>query len=152
MNCTRPVLTLLEGIRRVCMVRMATRAERARLWKDDDLCPKIGKLLKSISKDIITCKAFMSSPGEYEIHEGKSQFPLSLNNKICSCGAWQISGIPCRHAIRAMIHAKIDPQKVVSTWFHVSTYKQIYNYSISPIPDKEQWQTYEDLPVLRGEM
>ena len=130
------------------MVRMATRAERARLWKDDDLCPKIGKLLKSISKDIITCKAFMSSPGEYEIHEGKSRFPLSLNNKICSCGAWKISGIPCRHAIRAMIHAKIDPQKVVSTWFHVSTYKQIYNYNILPIPDKEQWQTYENLPVL----
>lgn len=69
------------------MVRMATRHEAAMAWKNDDLCPKIAKLVKVISKDIISCKAFMSKPGEYEIHEGKSQFPLSLNDKICSCGA-----------------------------------------------------------------
>lgn len=130
------------------MVRMATRQQVAMTWKDDDLCPKIQKIVKLISKDITGCKAFMSSPGEYEIHEGKSQFPLSLNNKLCSCGAWQISGIPCRHAIRAMIHAKIDPQKVVSSWYHVKTYKQTYNFNISPIPDKEQWPVYDDLPVL----
>ncbi|KAK1356307.1 hypothetical protein POM88_049563 [Heracleum sosnowskyi] len=64
----RPILTLLEGIRRVCMVRMATRLEAATSWKDDDLCSKI---VKGISKDIISCKAYMSKPGEYEIHEGK---------------------------------------------------------------------------------
>lgn len=119
----RPILTLVEGIRRVCMVRMASRHEIALRWDDDELCPKIMKLVKKIGKDTISCKAYMSSPGEYEIHEGKSQFSLSLNNKICSCGAWQIYGIPCRHAIRAMVHAKIDPQKVVSSWYHVRTYK-----------------------------
>lgn len=130
------------------MVRMATRYTAAQNWKDDEVCPKIVKLVKTISKDIISCKAFMSKPGEYEIHEGKSQFPLSLNNKICTCGAWQISGIPCRHAIRAMIDAKIDPLKVVSTWYLVRTYKQTYNFSISPIPDKDQWPVYENLPII----
>ena len=69
------------------MVRMARRHQAALNWKKDDPCPKIVKLVKLISKDIISCKAYMSKPGEYEIHEGKSQFPLSLNNKICSCGA-----------------------------------------------------------------
>lgn len=63
-------------------------------------------------------------PGEYEIHEGKSQFPYSLNNKNCFCGAWKISKIPCRHAIRAMLHVNIDPHKVVSSWYDVRTYKQ----------------------------
>ncbi|XP_063946158.1 uncharacterized protein LOC135151558 [Daucus carota subsp. sativus] len=144
----RPVLTLLEGIRRVCMVRIATRSQAAMTWKDDDLCPKIKKVLKAISKDTISCKAYMSSPGEYEIHEGKSHFPLSLNNKICSCGAWQISGIPCRHAIRAMVHAKIDPHNVVSAWYSVRTYKLSYSFSINPIPDQSQWPAYDDLPIV----
>ena len=116
--------------------------------KDDDLCPKIKKVLKAISKDTISCKAYMSSPGEYEIHEGKSHFPLSLNNKICSCGAWQISGIPCRHAIRAMVHAKIDPHNVVSAWYSVRTYKLSYSFSINPIPDQSQWPAYDDLPIV----
>lgn len=69
------------------MVRMATRYQAALNWKEDGLCPKIVKLVKLISKDVISCKAYMSKPGEYEIHEGKSHFPLSLDNKICSCGA-----------------------------------------------------------------
>ena len=82
------------------------------------------------------------------IHEGKSQFPLSLNNKICSCETWPISEIPCGRAIRAMIHAKIDPQKMVSFWYHVRTYKQTYYFSISPIFDKDQSKTYEKLHVF----
>ncbi|WOH08245.1 hypothetical protein DCAR_0727683 [Daucus carota subsp. sativus] len=130
------------------MVRIATRHEAAMTWKDDELCPKIKKLLKSISKDTICCKAYMSRPGEYEIHEGKSHFPLSLNNKLCSCGAWQISGIPCRHAMRAMVHAKIDPHSVVSTWYSVRTYKYSYSFSINPIPDKNQWPAYDNLPTV----
>ncbi|XP_021775489.1 uncharacterized protein LOC110739330 [Chenopodium quinoa] len=109
----RPVLTLLEGIRRVCMVRIASRSERAQSWENNDLCPKIAKLVREISKATSTYRAFQSSSGEYEIPEGKSQFPLSLNSKICSCGAWQLSGIPCRHAVKAMLHAKVDPHDYV---------------------------------------
>ena len=130
------------------MVRISTRYQHALGWKDDELCPKIIKALKVISKDTISCKAYMSKPREYEIHEGKSHFPLSLNNKICSCGAWQISGIPCRHAIRAMMHANIDPHTVVSAWYSVRTYKQSYSFHINPIPDKEQWPAYADLPTI----
>ncbi|XP_021737708.1 uncharacterized protein LOC110704226 [Chenopodium quinoa] len=111
----RPVSTLLEGIRRVCM------------------------LLREIIKATSTCRAYQSSPGEYEIHEGRSQFPLSLNNKICSCGAWQLSGIPCRHAIRVMLHAKVDPHNNVSSWYSAKTYKQVYCHAIHPIPDFSQW-------------
>ncbi|XP_056688350.1 uncharacterized protein [Spinacia oleracea] len=91
----------------------------------------------------------MSRPGEYEIHEGKSQFPLSLNDKICSCGAWQISGVPCRHSIRAMIHAKLDPHKFVSSWFSVKTYRRIYNFSINPVPNRDQWPVYDNLPSIK---
>lgn len=130
-------------------MRMETRHEAAPNWKDDDLCLEIVKLVKHISKDIIICKAFMSKPGKYKINENKSHFPLSLNNKIYSYGAWQISGIPCRNAIRAMIYAKIDPQKVVSSWYHVRPYKQTYNSSIYPDPNKEQWPNYENLLVIR---
>lgn len=131
------------------MVRMATRQQVASTWNDDDLCPKIVKMLKVIGKQTISCRAYMSKLGEYEIHEGKSQFPLSLNSKICSCGAWQLSGVPCRHAIRAMLHAKLDPHKVVSSWYSVRTYKQAYNFGMNPIPDQDQWPSYEDLPTIK---
>ncbi|XP_056688620.1 uncharacterized protein [Spinacia oleracea] len=145
----RPVLTLLEGIRRVCMVRISTRHQNSMGWDNDGICPKIVKMLKQIGKESSSCRAYMSRPGEYEIHEGKSQFPLSLNDKICSCGAWQISGVPCRHAIRAMVDAKLDLHKFVSSWFSVKTYKKIYNFNIIPLPDRDQWLMYENLPTIK---
>ncbi|XP_021727837.1 uncharacterized protein LOC110694956 [Chenopodium quinoa] len=67
-----PVLTLLEGIRRVCMVRIASRHEAAMAMSDDEICPKIAKLVRDNNKATTTCRAFQSSLGEYEIHEGKS--------------------------------------------------------------------------------
>ncbi|XP_021746032.1 uncharacterized protein LOC110711901 [Chenopodium quinoa] len=144
----RPVLNLLEGIRRVCMVRMSARHENSKSWNDDDICPKIAKKVKDISKATSTCKAYQSTPGEYEIHEGKSQFPLSLNSKICSCGAWQLSGIPCRHAIRAMVHAKVDPYNYISSWYSVKTYKQMYRHCIHLVPDMSQWPSMDAFPHI----
>lgn len=105
-------------------------------------------MVKEISKESSNCKAYQSKPGEYEIHEGKSQIPLSLNSKICSCGYWQISGVPCRHAIRAMNHAKLDPHQFVSSWYSVKTYKKIYSFLINPIPDREQWPIQENMPLI----
>lgn len=69
-------------------VRIATRLEEVMNLNDEDLCPKIIKDVKEISKGTINCKAYMFKPGEYEIHECKFQFQLSLNNKLCSCGVW----------------------------------------------------------------
>ncbi|XP_021758656.1 uncharacterized protein LOC110723618 [Chenopodium quinoa] len=144
----RPILTLLEGIRRVCMVRLATRYENGISWKEDDICPKIAKMVKKIGKASSTCKAFKSKPGEYEIHEGRSQFPLSLNQKVCSCGAWQLSGIPCRHAIRALVDTKLDPHAYVSSWFSVKTYRQAYRVGTNPVPDTEQWPESQNERII----
>ena len=32
-----------------------------------------------------------------------------FDKKLCTCRAWDVTGIPCSHAIRAMDHANIDP-------------------------------------------
>lgn len=47
-----------------------------------------------------------------------------------------------------MLHAKIDPRKVVSSWYHVRTYRQTYSFNMNPVPDDDQWPTYDNLPVL----
>lgn len=129
------------------MVRMATRRQNARDWKDDDICPNIVKRIQKLTHDSRTYKAFLCDQGEYEVREGKSFLPVSLNNRTCVCGAWQISGVPCRHAIRAIIADNGDPHKYTSTWYSVVTYKQSYGHCIKSIPDQEQWPEI-DMPNI----
>lgn len=131
------------------MVRMATRLQVAEGWNEEGICPKVEKMVKEIGKATKFCVAHKSAPGEYEIHEGQSQFPLSINLKKCACGYWQLTGVPCRHAIRAMIASKLDPHMYVSSWYSVKTYKLTYQNSIAPIPDQLQWPEFQNLPNIQ---
>ncbi|KAL2926744.1 Succinyl-diaminopimelate desuccinylase [Bienertia sinuspersici] len=77
----KPILSLLEGIRRVCMVRPETRQQQAETWDENDIFPKIAQMVKDIGKATKFCECHMLAPGEFEIHEGKSQFPISINQR-----------------------------------------------------------------------
>ncbi|XP_019106127.1 uncharacterized protein LOC109135467 [Beta vulgaris subsp. vulgaris] len=81
----------------------------------------------------------MSSEDKFEIVDGKSTLPVSLNNHTCVCGAWQLSGLPCKHAMRAIHTMREDPHKYVSNWYSVQLYKKAYSGNIKSIPDQEQW-------------
>ncbi|KAL2937069.1 Methionyl-tRNA formyltransferase [Bienertia sinuspersici] len=123
----RPVLTLLE---------------------DNEPCPNIVARIKKITVDSRSCKAYESGPGEYEVKDGRSMLPVSLNKRTCICGAWQISGIPCKHAVRAIISAQDDTYKYTSTWYYGAVYKQAYGNKINSIPDEENWPDI-DMPSLQ---
>ncbi|XP_021737711.1 uncharacterized protein LOC110704231 [Chenopodium quinoa] len=131
------VLTLLEGVRRIAMVRHATRQHIAEQWKDDEICPNITERLRVLTKESRTFTAFSSGRGEFEVHVGRSMIPVSISNKECACRKWQILGIPCKHGIRAILHDGKQPALYVSDWFFVARYKQAYSGNISAIPDPD---------------
>ncbi|XP_021722430.1 uncharacterized protein LOC110689911 [Chenopodium quinoa] len=142
----KPVLTLLEGIRRTTMVRMCTRNQASANWVDDDICPNIKARLKVITRDSRGCRAYPSADG-YEVTDGKSVLPVNFAEKRCLCGVWQISGIPCRHGMRAILHARLDPKQFVHEWYSVRRYKAAYAGGINSIPDSDQWPDF-DMPKI----
>ncbi|KAL2930826.1 Inactive 7-epi-sesquithujene synthase [Bienertia sinuspersici] len=58
-----PILTLLEGIRRIAMVRHATRKSLADDWRDDGVCPNIRDRVRILTKDSRTCNAYPAGRG-----------------------------------------------------------------------------------------
>ncbi|KAL2928060.1 hypothetical protein RDABS01_006451 [Bienertia sinuspersici] len=77
----RPVLTLLEGIRRNTMVRLATRRQKCEEWTRTDLCPNIVQRVQKLCQNSRTCHSYLSSAGEFEVFEGKSYLPIQ--GSIC---------------------------------------------------------------------
>ncbi|XP_057520708.1 uncharacterized protein LOC130800981 [Amaranthus tricolor] len=82
----KPVLTMLEGIRRVTMVRLAAKRQKCEDW--ERLCPNIVKRAQVLCNESRSCRTFMSSPGEYKVVEGKSTLSVSLNQHTCLCNVW----------------------------------------------------------------
>ncbi|KAL2943101.1 Methionine--tRNA ligase [Bienertia sinuspersici] len=136
---SRTILTLLEGIRRVSIVRTATRREHCEKWERTNICPNIVKRVQFLCNESRTCLAYQSGPMEFEIVDGKSTLPVSLNNHTCICNAWQLSGIPCKHGMRATLYAGLDPHTYVHEWYSMKRYKMAYGSAINAIPDKDQW-------------
>ncbi|KAL2941683.1 30S ribosomal protein S19 chloroplastic, partial [Bienertia sinuspersici] len=136
------------NLRKVSMVRLATRKELCEQWERSDICPNILKRVQLLCSDFRTCRAYLSGKGEYEIGDGKSQLAVSLNNHTRQCNQWQLTGIPCKHGMRAILHAGLDPTKFVHEWYSVQRYKMAYGAAIKAIPDKEQWPQ-NDHPMIQ---
>ncbi|XP_021729409.1 uncharacterized protein LOC110696431 [Chenopodium quinoa] len=132
MERARPVLTLLEGIRRTTMVWMCTRKQASANWIDDDICPSIKARLKVITQESKCCKAYPNADG-YEVTDGKSVLLVSFAEK--------------RHGMRAILHARLDPKQFVHEWYSMRRYKGVYAGGINSIPDSDQWLDF-DMPKI----
>lgn len=64
---------------------------------------------------------------------------LILAKKTCTCCLWELVGIPCRHAIVAMSHEKLDPKTFVDKCYSKETYKLCYSYNVSPTNGMNMW-------------
>ncbi|KAL2896048.1 Tagatose-6-phosphate kinase [Bienertia sinuspersici] len=118
----RHVISLLESVRRLTMVRMATRRQACQQWERGDMCPNIINRVKTLCYESRTCKALLSKEGEYEVLNGKSSLTVNLHNHTCLSNAWQVSKIPCKHGMRAILEDRQDPHQFVSEWNSLKLY------------------------------
>ena len=57
-------------------------------------------------------------------------YVVELNKRACSCRRWQLTGIPCGHAIACMKGDRIKPESMVSSCYKVTTYMRAYGEQI----------------------
>ena len=120
------------------MRRHATRKHSAEQWNDDGNYPNIVTTMSMLANECSGCQVYVSEhKREYEVEDGKAHFLISLTNKTCVCGQWQVSGIPCKHGIQAILMSGSEPSSFLSELFSVKKYKVAHELPIHPIPDKE---------------
>ena len=72
---------------------------------------------------------------------------VDLNSESCDYGRWELSGIPCHHAIACAREERIDPESLVHECYSVATYKKAYSFNIKPMRDQEHWTKMEGVDV-----
>nr|XP_018624566.1 uncharacterized protein LOC108944226 [Nicotiana tomentosiformis] len=58
---------------------------------------------------------------------------LNLELKKCTYRTWNLTGIPCPHAIKALMHNKPDPLSEVHWWYSSEAYMLAYMHKLQPI-------------------
>ncbi|KAL8549815.1 hypothetical protein ACS0TY_008594 [Phlomoides rotata] len=145
----KPVITMFEWLRQWLMTRLQVCRDRAaKSWKGKHP-PKIREILYKNMEHIGDCMPIKSSNRYYQIEcfDG-SQFAIDLEGRKCSCRSWGLSGIPCKHAISAIVDMGLDPEDFVHTCYSLDTYKRVYEHPILPISGQLEWAKTLYIPPM----
>lgn len=85
---------------------------------------------------------------QFEARYKNQAFSVDIGEKTCSCRAWQLSGIPCLHAIAALAHLNISAESYVSLWYKSDMFLNAYRYNIQPINGSAMWPNTDYTPPL----
>ncbi|KAF7113157.1 hypothetical protein RHSIM_RhsimUnG0155200 [Rhododendron simsii] len=76
-----------------------------------------------------------SSPTEFIVaNDSRRLYAVKLIPRHCSCLAWQMSGIPCAHAARAIQSSGFSIYDMVDPFLKKEMQMAIYDNTMSPVP------------------
>ncbi|KAL5779074.1 hypothetical protein ACOSQ2_009811 [Xanthoceras sorbifolium] len=133
-----PALLMLECLRRKMMKRMHLRLERASKW-ESVIPPKIRKKIADRQDEARFVTVLCASVNEFEVKDGSRYFIVKLDKNSCDCGLWEVSGIPCKHALAVIIGKRLHVEDYVDQYLTRDAYVRTYSHVIHPIPSEDQW-------------
>ncbi|XP_042464748.1 uncharacterized protein LOC122047481 isoform X1 [Zingiber officinale] len=77
-----------------------------------------------------------SSDTVFEVR-GNAIFVVNIGSWECTCKRWQISGLPCLHAVAAFIRVEKDVYDYCSRYFRIDCYQLTYSESVRAVPNIE---------------
>ncbi|KAH0641025.1 hypothetical protein KY290_036391 [Solanum tuberosum] len=136
----KPIIGMLEDIRVKTMERLAAKEVAVRKWKDDGFSPKSELLFIQYLKISKVCKVSGNGDNGYEVTEGADRHIVNLREKKCTCRTWNLTGIPCPHAIKAMEHKKMIPKKEIHWYYSKEAALAVYKHKLQPVRGEPFWK------------
>ncbi|KAG5615007.1 hypothetical protein H5410_014831 [Solanum commersonii] len=67
-------------------------------------------------------------------------YTVNLEQKKCTCRIWDLLGIPCPHAIKALTHKKVDPITEMHWWYSKEAYILTYKNKMQLVRGQKFWK------------
>ncbi|GKB49561.1 heat stress transcription factor B-4-like protein [Tanacetum coccineum] len=97
----KPVITLLEYIREYCMKRIVN-VQGVIDKCTGPLTPTATRIMESIKKEAHLMKVQWNGANKYQVSGSLGdQCVVDVVSMTCSCRKWELTGIPCKHAVAA---------------------------------------------------
>lgn len=105
------IVTLLEMIRRYIARRIEAKKIKGTKWNNGVGC-RIWKLLEKTKQLAVKHDVIYLGDKKFEVNtRSDEQFAVDLNTWYCGCRKWSLIGLPCTHAMAAIISRGLNPIK-----------------------------------------
>ena len=133
------IRTMLEGMRTKLMIKFQKIREKTETCRWD-ITPTYSEILEEAKEWAKHCDAYMAGPGIWQVTSSSEKtYRVNLNNYTCDCRRWDMTAVPCSHAIAAMQKVKLHPEDFVHEFFKKPLYCETYKHIIYPVPGPDCW-------------
>jgi len=149
----KPIRTMLDGIKDKLMVKYSKIRQKTKTTRWE-ITPFYAKKLEEAKKHSRECKAKNADIGLWQVStKGTDVHAVDLRARTCGCKAWDLTGIPCNHAISVISKIKQHPEDYVHDFFKKDMYREAFKHVIYPVPGPDEWPKTDtrdiDPPVFR---
>ncbi|KAL0006478.1 hypothetical protein SO802_014039 [Lithocarpus litseifolius] len=135
-----PITQMVDVIRGKIMELIYTRRADSIQWLTR-LTPSMEEKLKKENHKVHPLQVLLSAGSTFEVR-GDTIEMVDIDHWDCSCKGWQLTGLPCCHAIAVLGCMGRSPYDYCSRYFTTESYRLTYSESVNPIPNA-------DVPVLK---
>ena len=134
------------------MKRIAVRKDKMSKVLDP-ICPKPRVILeKNKVKTATDCIPQGTGSTKIEVQSiGGSKYVVDLARRMCACRRWDLTGIPCKHAIAAINFMRQKPEEFVDACYLTKTYMATYSNTIQPVNGMSLWIPSEEPAIFPPE-
>ena len=142
----KPVINMLEDIRRQAMKRISRRFFMADRW-GTIVTPITMALLEKARCAKKHCSTIRSGFSLYEVNEFDCGYRVDLATHQCACRRWDLTGIPCKHAVCVLDDNQEDPVKYTAEYYYTHVMKRTYSDNIKPVNGENLWKMTGKPPI-----
>ncbi|PWA93526.1 transposase, mutator type [Artemisia annua] len=150
----KPIITCLEYIR-VYLMKRIVNVQKVISKSDGILTPNANKIFQAIVKDASQIKIEWNGADLYQANDSNGfQCVVNMRTRECSCRKWELTGIPCKHAVAAIWNMASNGEEtgIPETYCHetywLSTWKAMYRFKINPPNGPELWEKSNNLNTI----
>ena len=133
-----PIISMFEAIRAKVTVRIQVNRAMPTNW-NGTICPKILKKVNKLIQLTEKCETIWNGKDGYEVKLGQHGFKVDLQEGTCSCRYWQLSGIPCVHALAASQCGPDDIDSLIAPCYRIEAYNKTYEHVMMPMEGMPSW-------------
>lgn len=138
-----PVIQVLERIHGKLMTEFEERRKQSNSWFSFLAPFAENYILEAISR-ASTYQVLRSDQVEFEVLSADRSDIVNIGTRCCSCRDWQLYGLPCSHAVAALISCRKDVYAFTERCFTAASYRETYAGAINPIEAKPRWVKTEE--------
>ncbi|XP_025702903.1 uncharacterized protein [Arachis hypogaea] len=138
----KPILSMCEGLQCYIMRKMATHKKKLEAHIRPLAPVQHKKLDQFIKPKSHKWRAIWAGDSErvlFEVHSQNHKVGVNLHKRTCTCNVWQLTGMPCRHAVAALAKMCLKTENFVHKWLTMEAIRATYSHCIKPVNSEEYW-------------